>query len=67
MKTDKIISMIAEKGLTRKEFAKEIGMNESSLSKVLNSKRDLTISEASKIMAVLELSPEDAGFIFLTN
>lgn len=67
MKTDKIISMIAEKGLTRKEFAKEIGMNESSLSKVLTSKRDLTISEASKIMVVLELSPEDAGFIFLTN
>ena len=64
MKTDKIISMIAEKGLTRKEFAKEIGMNESSLSKVLTSKRDLTISEASKIMVVLELSPEDAGFIF---
>lgn len=67
MKTDKIISMIAEKGFTRKEFAKEIGMNESSLSKVLTSKRDLTISEASKIMVVLELSPEDAGFIFLTN
>ena len=67
MRINKLKSLIVEKGFTQKTFAEKIGMNASVLSKILNGKREMNVSEATSMMEALELSPEEAGIIFLTK
>jgi plasmid maintenance system antidote protein VapI len=66
MKRNKLKAKIIEKGLTVESFAKAIGMERTKLYRKLNSFEKITIGEAIKMKAVLEMSNEEAIDIFLT-
>ncbi|MBN2412804.1 helix-turn-helix transcriptional regulator [candidate division KSB1 bacterium] len=48
-----INSILQQKGLTQKEFAKKTGMKESQLSKILSGNANMTLKTISKIEAAL--------------
>lgn len=65
MNSNKLKSKIVEKGMNVETLAKLIGVERSSMYRKLNNFEKITIGEANKIKAVLELSNEDASSIFL--
>lgn len=57
--------LIIGAGYTLQEFAKAIGINNSSLSYKINSKRDFTVREIKTIARLLRLTDDQVWTIFL--
>ena len=66
MKMLKLKAKIMEKGMNVESFAIAIGMERSKLYRKLNSFEKITIGEAARMKSVLEMSDEEAIYIFLT-
>ena len=65
MNINKLRGKIVERGMTVPELAVEINVDRSSLYRKLNNFEKVTIGEAIKIKAALNLSDSDALDIFL--
>lgn len=65
MDLNKLKGKIFEKGWNVEKLAENIGIDRSSMYRKLNNFEKITIGEAKKITAVLNLSNEDASSIFL--
>lgn len=65
MNINKLKGKIVENGMKIETLAERIGIDRSSMYRKLNNFEKITIGEASKIKAVLNLSDEDATDIFL--
>ena len=65
MDLNKLKGKIVEKGWNIEMLAERIGVERSSMYRKLNNFEKITIGEAKKITAVLNLSDEDASSIFL--
>lgn len=65
MDLNKLKGKIVEKGWNVEKLAEHIGVDRSSMYRKLNNFEKITIGEAKKITSALELSNEDATFIFL--
>lgn len=65
MNINKLKGKIVEKGMKVETLAELIGIDRSSMYRKLNNFEKITIGEANKIKAVLNLSNEDATDIFL--
>lgn len=57
----------AEKGLTQKQMAETLGMNEDTYRKKENGKREFTLSEVAKAKEVLGIDPEYYFFYQFSN
>ena len=66
MDLNKLKGKIIEKGLNVETLAERIGIDRSSMYRKLNKFENITIGEAKKIKAVLELTNEEASSIFLS-
>ena len=65
MKTLKLKGVMAEKGKTVADIAQEIGVNKSTMyRKMANNGESLTVGEANRMAAALELSASEATSIF---
>jgi transcriptional regulator with XRE-family HTH domain len=51
-------------GLTQKALAARIGLSQPALSQKLGGKRPLTLAQAERIAAALQIGPEDFGRFF---
>ena len=67
MNVNKLKGKIAEKGLSIEKLAQKIGVDRSSLYRKLNNAEKITIGEASRMKDVLEMTPEEATLIFLSE
>ena len=65
MNINKLKGKIVEEGMNVETLAERIGVDRSSMYRKLNNFEKITIGEANKIKAVLNLSNEDATDIFL--
>lgn len=65
MDLNKLKGKIVEKGWNVEILAEHIGVDRSSMYRKLNNFEKITIGEAKRIAEVLELSNEDASYIFL--
>lgn len=65
MDLNKLKGKIVEKGWNVEKLAEHIGVDRSSMYRKLNNFEKITIGEAKKIASALELSNEDATYIFL--
>lgn len=65
MDLNKLKGKIVEKGWNVEKLAEHIGVDRSSMYRKLNNFEKITIGEAKKITSALELSNEDATYIFL--
>lgn len=65
MKLNKLKAKIVERGMNVETLAEKIGVDRSSLYRKLNNFEKITIGEANRIKAVLELTNEEASSIFL--
>ena len=65
MNLNKLKGKIVEKGMNVEMLAEQIGVERSSMYRKLNNFEKITIGEAKKITDVLDLSKEEASFIFL--
>ena len=65
MDLQKLKGKLVEKGWNVETLAEHIGVERSSMYRKLNNFEKITIGEAKKITDVLELSNEDASYIFL--
>lgn len=65
MELQKLKGKIVEKGMNVETVAERIGVDRSSLYRKLNNFEKITIGEAVKMKAVLELSDAEAADIFL--
>ena len=65
MDLNKLKGKIVEKGWNVETLAEHIGVDRSSMYRKLNNFEKITIGEAKKITAVLDLSNEEASSIFL--
>lgn len=65
MNINKLKGKIVEEGMNVETLAERIGIDRSSMYRKLNNFEKITIGEANKIKAVLNLSNEDATDIFL--
>lgn len=65
MNINKLKGKIIEEGMNVETLAERIGVDRSSMYRKLNNFEKITIGEANKIKAVLNLSNEDATEIFL--
>lgn len=65
MNINKLKGKIVENGMKIETLAERIGIDRSSMYRKLNNFEKITIGEANKIKAVLNLSDEDATDIFL--
>lgn len=65
MDLNKLKGKIIEKGWNVEKLAEHIGVERSSMYRKLNNFEKITIGEAKKITVALELSNEDASYIFL--
>ena len=65
MNLNKLKGKIIEKGMNVETLAELIDIDRSSMYRKLNNFEKITIGEAKKIKAVLDLSDEDATDIFL--
>ena len=65
MNINKLKGKIVEEGMNVETLAERIGVDRSSMYRKLNNFEKITIGEANKIKAVLNLSDEDAADIFL--
>ena len=65
MDLNKLKGKIFDKGWNVEKLAENIGIDRSSMYRKLNNFEKITIGEAKKITAVLNLSNEDASSIFL--
>ena len=66
MKVRKLKAKIIEKGFNVESFAAAIGMERSKLYRKLNSFEKITIGEAARMKVVLDMTDEEAIYIFLT-
>ena len=64
-KTAQIKARMVLKGYTIKSLARAIGVGEQNLAMKINGKRKFNHVELSRIMKVLDLTPEELVFIFL--
>ena len=53
----RILNARKAKGLTQEELGKQLGMSNSSISSIENSRRNLTLETIAKIASVLEVEP----------
>lgn len=65
MDLNRLKGKIVEKGWNVETLAEKIGVERSSMYRKLNNFEKITIGEAKKITAVLNLSGEEASSIFL--
>ena len=65
MDLNKLKGKIVEKGWNVETLAEHIGVDRSSMYRKLNNFEKITIGEAKRIAEALELSNEDASYIFL--
>ena len=65
MDLNKLKGKIVEKGWNVETLAERIGVERSSLYRKLNNFEKITIGEAKKITVALELTNEEASYIFL--
>ena len=65
MKLNKLKSKIVEKGMNVETLAEKIGVDRTTLYRKLNNFDKITIGEANRIKAILELTNEEASSIFL--
>ena len=65
MDLNKLKGKIVEKGWNVEMLAEQIGVERSSLYRKLNNFEKITIGEAKKITVALELTNEEASYIFL--
>ena len=65
MDLNKLKGKIVEKGWNVEMLAERIGVERSSLYRKLNNFEKITIGEAKKITVALELTNEEASYIFL--
>ena len=65
MDLNKLKGKIVEKGWNVETLAEQIGVDRSSMYRKLNNFEKITIGEAKKITVALELTNEEASFIFL--
>lgn len=66
MNINKLKGKIVERGMKVETLAELVGIDRSSMYRKLNNFEKITIGEAVKIKAALNLSNEDAADIFLT-
>ena len=66
MKLNKLKAKIVEKGMNVEALASAIGMERSTLYRKLNNFEKITIGDAIKMKAALEMTDEEATDIFLT-
>lgn len=66
MKLNKLKAKIIEKGLNVEGLADKVGMERSTLYRKLNNFEKITIGEAIKMKAALEMTDAEATDIFLT-
>ncbi|HCT6554223.1 TPA: helix-turn-helix transcriptional regulator [Enterococcus faecalis] len=57
----------AEQGLTQKQMAENLGMNEDTYRKKENGKREFTLSEVAKAKEKLGIDPEYYFFYYFSN
>ena len=65
MDLNKLKGKIVEKGWNVETLAEHIGVERSSMYRKLNNFEKITIGEAKKITDVLDLTKEEASYIFL--
>jgi plasmid maintenance system antidote protein VapI len=65
MNLNKLKGKIVERGMNVEMLAEQIGVERSSMYRKLNNFEKITIGEAKKITDALNLSKEEASFIFL--
>lgn len=65
MELNKLKGKIVEKGWNVETLAEQIGVDRSAMYRKLNNFEKITIGEAKKIAIALDLSNEEASFIFL--
>ena len=65
MDVNKLKGKIVEKGMNIETVAERIGVDRSSLYRKLNNFEKITIGEAKKITIALDLTNEEASYIFL--
>ena len=66
MKINKLKGKIVENGMSHPQFAAKIGMNYSTLNRKLKNPEKITVGDAAKMKAALNLSNDKACEIFLT-
>ena len=66
MNLNKLKGKIVEKGMNVDKLAELVNINRSSMYRKLNRFEKITIGEANKIKAALELTDEEAADIFLS-
>lgn len=68
MRVDKLVTALIDKGISKKDFASQIGMDESTLyRKMQKNGSGFTIREASKMIEVLDLDNVKAADIFFNE
>lgn len=67
MNIKKLKAKIVEKDMNVEKLADSVGIDRSSMYRKLNNFDRITIGEAKKIKAALEMSDEEATLIFLQN
>lgn len=65
MDLNKLKGKIVEKGWNVEKLAEQIGVDRSSMYRKLNNFEKITIGEAKKITEILDLTNEEASYIFL--
>lgn len=63
----KLRGRMAEKGVTQRELAKNIGMESVTLSKSLTGLRLFRVNEVDRIAEVLDIQPAEMGDYFFTR
>lgn len=66
MNVNMLKGKMVEKGINAETLAKKVGMDRSTMYRKLGNIEKITIGEANKITAVLELTGSEASAIFLS-
>ena len=62
-----LLGKIVERYGTRKQFAKELGVDASTMTHILNGERDLRLSMIHKIIALLDLNDDQVIRVFFAG